>query len=123
MDGLVGIVGNLITETNGAPEAVWAAVREHIRTDPAILLEAWDDLTDLGSDARPYAKEQARQAQQLVDDVLHAIGDAAGDRGRDPSPVARGLVVLMAREIAEYRRGRRATSRAARRGRRAGRGR
>lgn len=120
MDGLVAIVGNLITETNGAPEAVWAAVREHIRTDPGILLDAWDDLTDLGSDARPYAKEQATQARQLVNDVLHAIGDAAGDRWRDLSPVARGLVVLMAREIAEHKR-ERSTARAARR--RPGRGR
>jgi hypothetical protein len=132
MDGLAAIVWNLITETNGAREAVWAAVREHIRTDPRILLDAWDDLTDLGSDARPHVKEEVTQAQQLVDDVLHAIGDAAGDRGRDVSPVARGLVVLMAREIVAYKQGRKATARAprvasrprvARRGRRPGRGR
>jgi hypothetical protein len=123
MDGLVAIVWNLITETNGAPEAVWAAVREHIRTDPGILLDAWDELTDLGSDARPHVTEQATQARQLVNDVLHAIGDAAGDRWHDLGPVAGGLVVLMAREIAEYKRGRRATSRAARRSRPPGRGR
>jgi hypothetical protein len=132
MDGLAAIVWNLITETNGAPEAVWAAVREHIRTDPGILLDAWDELTDLGSDARPHVKEQVTQAQQLVNDVLHAIGDAAGDRRRDQSPVARGLVVLMAREIVAYKQGRKATARAprvasrprvARRGRRPGRGR
>ncbi len=114
MDGLVAIVWNLITETNGAPEAVWAAVREHIRTDPGILLDAWDDLADLGSDARPHVNEQVTQAQQLVNDVLHAIGDAAGDRGRDLSPVARGLVVLMAREIVAYKQGRKATARAPR---------
>ena len=123
MDGLAAIVWNLITETNGAPEAVWAAVREHIRTDPGILLDAWDELTDLGADARPHVKDQVAQAQQLVTDVLHAIGDAAGDRRRDLGPVARGLVVLMAREIVAYKQGRRATSRAARRGRRPGRAR
>jgi hypothetical protein len=123
MDGLAVIVWNLITETNGAPEAVWAAVREHIRTDPGILLDAWDELTDLGAEARPHVKEQVTQAQQLVTDVLHAIGDAAGDRRRDLGPVARGLVVLMAREIVAYKQGRRATSRAARRGRRPGRAR
>jgi hypothetical protein len=132
MDGLVGIVWNLFTETNGAPEAVWAAVREHIRTDPGILLDAWDELTDLGSDARPHGKDQVTQAQRLVNDVLHAIGDAAGDRGRDLGPVARGLVVLMAREIVAYKQGRKATARApraparprvARRGQRPGRGR
>ena len=123
MDGLAAIVWNLITETNGAPEAVWAAVREHIRTDPGILLDAWDELTDLGAHARPHVKEQVTQAQQLVTDVLHAIGDAAGDRRRDLSPVARGLVVLMAREIVAYKQGRKATSRAARRARRPGRAR
>jgi len=123
MDGLAAIVWNLITETNGAPEAVWAAVREHIRTDPGILLDAWDELTDLGADARPHVKDQVAQAQQLVTDVLHAIGDAAGDRRRDLGPVARGLVVLMAREIVAYKQGRKATSRAARRGRRPGRAR
>jgi hypothetical protein len=123
MDGLAAIVWNLITETNGAPEAVWAAMREHIRTDPGILLDAWDELTDLGAEARPHVREQVTQAQQLVTDVLHAIGDAAGDRRRDLGPVARGLVVLMAREIVAYKQGRRATSRAARRGRRPGRAR
>jgi len=109
MDGLVAIVWNLIMETNGAPDAVWAAVREHIRTDPAILLDAWDELVDLGSDARPHVTEQVTQARQLVNDVLRAIGDAAGDRGRDLSAVARGLVVLMAREIVAYKQGRKAT--------------
>jgi hypothetical protein len=123
MEGLAAIVWNLITETNGAPEAVWAAVREHIRTDPGILLDAWDELADLGVDARPHVKDQLTQAQQLVNDVLHAIGDAAGDRRRDPGPVARGLVVLMAREIVAYKQGRRAPSRTARRGRRPGRAR
>jgi len=123
MDGLVAIVWNLITETNGAPEVVWAAVCEHIRTDPGILLDAWDELTDLGSDARLAVKEQVTQARALVNDVLHAIGDAAGDRWHDLGPVAGGLVVLVAREIAEYKRGRRATARAARRSRRPGRGR
>jgi hypothetical protein len=131
MDGLVGIVWNLITETNGAPEAVRAAVREHIRTDPAILLDAWDELADLGSDARPHVKEQVTQAQQLVNDVLHAIGDAAGDRWSAVSPVARGLVVLLAREIVAYKQGRKAAARparvpsrsqVARQGRRPGRG-
>jgi hypothetical protein len=78
---------------------------EHIRTDPVILLDAWDDLADLGSNARPHVKEQVTQAQQLVNDVLHAIGDAAGDRGRAVSPVARGLVVLLAREIVAYKQG------------------
>ncbi len=114
MDGLVRIVWNLVTETNGVSEVVWTAVREHIRTDPGILLDAWDELADLGLDARPHGKAQVTQARQLVNDVLHAIGDAAGDRGRDLSAVARGLVVLMAREVAEYERRRRATSRAAR---------
>jgi hypothetical protein len=132
MDGLVTIISNLIIETNGAPEAVWAAVREHIRTDPGILLDAWDELADLGSDARPHGTEQVTQARQLVGDVLHAIGDAAGDRGRDLTPVARGLVVLIAREIVAYKQGRKTTARAPRvpsrprvprRGRRPGRGR
>jgi hypothetical protein len=116
MDGLAAIVWNLITETSGAPGAVWAAVQEHIRTDPAILLDAWDEVADLGVDANPHAKAQLAQARQLVSDVLHAIGGAAGDRGRDLGAVARGLVVLTAREIAEYRRGRRAAAPARRRG-------
>ncbi|HSE05735.1 MAG TPA: hypothetical protein VLK35_16420 [Methylomirabilota bacterium] len=111
MDDLVTIVCNLITETNGAREAVWAAMREHIRTDPAILLDAWDGVTDLGSEAGPHGKEQLTQAQQLVNDVLHAIGDAAGHRWRDVNPVARGLVVLVAREIAAYKQGRQAAAR------------
>jgi len=128
---LAAIVWNLITETNGARGAVWAAVREHIRTDPGILLDAWDDLTDLGSDAKPHVTEQLAQARELVNDVLHAIGDAAGGRGRDLSAVARGLVVLVAREIVAYKQGRQATARArrvpsrprvARRGQRPGRG-
>jgi len=130
MDGLAGIVWNLVTETNGAPGAVWAAVREHLRTDPGILLDAWEELADLGLDARPHDKEQVTQARQLVDDVLHAVGDAAGDRGGDPAPVARGLVVLVEREIVAYRQGRKATRGAASRprtarrgGRRPGRGR
>ena len=114
MDGLVAIVWNLITETNGVPETVWAAVQEHIRTDPGILLDAWDELADMGSAARPHVKEQVTQARQLVDDVLHAVGDAAGDRARDAGPVARGLVVLMAREIVAYKQGRRATARPSR---------
>jgi hypothetical protein len=92
------------------------------------LLDAWDELTDLGSDARPHVKEQVTQAQQLANDVLHAIGDAAGDRWGDLSPVARGLVVLMVREIVAYKQGRKTTARAsrprvARRGQRPGRGR
>jgi hypothetical protein len=129
MDGLVTIVCNLITETNGDPEAVWAAMREHIRTDPGILLDAWDGVTDLGSSARPHVKEQVAQAQQLVNDVLHAIGDAAGNRWRDVDPVARGLVVLVAREIVAHKQGRQAAGRGpsrprmGRRGKRPGRGR
>jgi hypothetical protein len=96
------------------------------------LLDAWDELRDVGSDARPHGTEQVTQAQQLVNDVLHAIGDAAGDRGRDLSLVVRGLVVLMAREIVAYKQGRKAAVRAprvpsrprvARRGQRPGRGR
>ena len=132
MDGLAAIVWNLITETSGAREAVWAAVREHIRTDPGILLDAWDELADLGLDARPHVTEEVTQARQLVNDVLHAIGGAAGGRGRDLSSVARGLVVLMAREIVAYKQGRKAAARAprvssrprvARRGQRPGRSR
>jgi hypothetical protein len=123
MDGLVAIVWNLVTETSADPQAVWAALREHIRTDPGILLDAWDGLAELGSDARPHVTEQVTQARQLVDDVLHAIGDAAGDRRLGAAAVAGGLVVLMAREIAEHRQGRKGRPRAARRGRRPGRGR
>lgn len=129
MDGLVTIVCNLITETNGAPEAVWAAMQDHIRTDPGILLDAWDEVTDLGSAARPHVKEQVTQAQQLANDVLHAIGDAAGNRRRDVDSVARGLVVLVAREIVAYKQGRQAAGRVpsrrpmGRRDRRPGRGR
>ena len=108
MDGLVAIVWNLITETNGAPEAVWDAVREHIRTDPGILIDAWDELAGLGAEARPHARDRVEQSRRLVNDVLLAVGDVARDRWRDLSPVARGLVVLVAREILEYRRGRRA---------------
>jgi hypothetical protein len=78
------------------------------------LLDAWDELTDLGSDAGPHVKAQVTQARQLVSDMLHATGDAAGDRWRDLSPVARGLVVLMAREIVAYKQGRKATARAPR---------
>jgi hypothetical protein len=63
------------------------------------LLDTWDDLTDPGSDARPHVKEQVTQARQRVNDVLHAIGDAAGDRWRDVNLAARGLVVLMERGI------------------------
>jgi hypothetical protein len=111
MDGLVAIVWNLITETNGAPEAVWDAVREHVRTDPGILIDAWDELVGLGAEARPHAKERVEQSRRLVNDVLLAVGDVARDRWRDLSPVARGLVVLVAREILEYRRGRRAAGR------------
>jgi hypothetical protein len=118
MDELVAIVRNLITEINGAPEAVWAAVLEHIRTDPAILLDAWDELAELGSDARPPVKGQVTQARQLVNDVVHAIGDAAGEGGRQVGAVARGLVVLTGREIVEYTWERRTTSRPASRGRR-----
>jgi hypothetical protein len=95
------------------------------------LLDAWDELRDLGSDARPHRTEQVTQAQQLVNDVLHAIGAAAGDRGRDLSSVARGLVVLMARETVACKQGRKAPpaprvasrQRVARRGQRPGRGR
>lgn len=111
MDGLVAIVWNLITETNGAPEPVWDAVREHVRTDPGILIDAWDELAGLGAEARPHARERVEQARRLVNDVLLAVGDVARDRWRDLSPVARGLVVLVAREILEYRRGRRAAGR------------
>jgi hypothetical protein len=132
MDGLAAIVWNLITETSGAPTAVWAAVQEHIRTDPAILLDAWDELADLGADANPHATAQLAQASRLVADVLRAIGDAVGDRGGERDPVARGLLALVTREIAAYKQGRRTTARprpgrsrprAPRRGRRPGRGR
>lgn len=108
MDGMAAIVWNLITETSGAPEAVWDAVREHVRTDPGILIDAWDELADLGAEARPHATERVEEARRLVNEVLLAVGDVARDRWRDLSPVARGLVVLVAREIVEYRRGRRA---------------
>jgi len=131
MEGLAGIVWNLITETSGAPDAVWPAIRQHVRTDPLILLDAWDELADLGTDAAPHT-EQAVQARQLVAEVLHAIGDAAGARGRNLDAVAAGLVALVAREIAAYRQERKVTGRprrrptsprAAHRGRRPGRGR
>jgi hypothetical protein len=111
MDGLVAIVWNLITETNGAPQAVWDAVQEHVRTDPGSVIDAWDEHAGLGAEARPHARDRVEQSRRLVNDVLLAVGDVARDRWRDLSPVARGLVVLVAREILEYRRGRRAGGR------------
>ena len=123
MDELVGIVRNLITEVNGAPEAVWAAVLEHIRTDPAILLDAWSELGELGAAVSPHVRGQVTQARQLVADLLHALGEAAGERGREVSAVARGLVLVTRREIVEYTWERRTTPRPASRGRRRGRAR
>jgi hypothetical protein len=122
MDGLAAIVWNLITETSGAQRAVWAAVQEHIRTDPAILLDAWGELADLGAEGTPHAKVPLAQARQLVSDVLRAIGDAIGDRGRELDPVARGLLALVSREVAAYKQGRRTAARP-HRGRPPGRGR
>jgi hypothetical protein len=123
MDELVAIVRNLITEVNGAPEAVWAAVLEHIRTDPAILLDGWNELAELGAAVSPLARGQVAQARQLVSDVLHALGAAADERGPEASAVARGLVIITRREIVEYTWERRTTPRPASRGRRRGRAR
>ena len=42
MDGLAAIVTDLITETDGSPEAGRVPGREHIRTDPGLLIDGRD---------------------------------------------------------------------------------
>jgi len=92
-------VRRAVRELHGVPHEILGALERQIREDPGLLLDAWHELKRAGRDTDRIVNRHVVRASAIVGDVLRALGREAGDRWRDQSDVAKGLVALLAEEL------------------------
>jgi hypothetical protein len=105
VEGFAGFretIRRAVRQLNGAPNDVLEAVEHHIRVHHEVLLTAWDELRQRGAAVTHVTKSEYDRSCQLVNEVLSANGTGVAAIWRDPDPVAKALVALIAQEVTAY---------------------
>jgi hypothetical protein len=105
VEGFAGfreVVRRAVRRLDGAPNDVLEAVEHHIRAHHELLLAAWDELRLRGAAVTHVTKSEYDRSCQLVNEVLPATGKDVAAIWRDPDPVAKALVDLIAQEVTAY---------------------
>lgn len=93
-----------VRQLDGAPNDVLEAVANHIRVHHDLLLPAWDELRHRGAAVVHLTTSECDRSSQLVNDVLQASGKDVPAIWRDPQPVAKAFIDLIAQEVNAYQR-------------------
>ncbi|HEY7364714.1 MAG TPA: hypothetical protein VIE37_11450 [Methylomirabilota bacterium] len=93
-----------VRQLNGAPNDVLGAVENHMRVQQELLLAAWDELRHRGAAVTQVTRSEYDRSCQLVNEVLSAKGKDIAPIWRDPHPVAKALIDLIAQEVAAHHR-------------------
>ncbi|MGH7323497.1 MAG: hypothetical protein ACREJ9_02485 [Candidatus Rokuibacteriota bacterium] len=107
VEGFAGfreVVRRAVRQLNGAPTDVLEAVENHMRGHHELLLAAWDELRHRGAAVTHVTKSEYDRSCQLVNDVLQAKGQDVAAIWRDPHPVAKAFIDLIAQEVKAYQR-------------------
>ncbi|MGH7309284.1 MAG: hypothetical protein ACREK6_11370 [Candidatus Rokuibacteriota bacterium] len=93
-----------VRQLDGAPDGVLAAVEDHMRVHHELLLAAWDELRHRGAAVTHLTTSEYDRSCRLVNDVLQASGKDVRAIWRDPQPVAKAFIDLIAQEVKTYQR-------------------
>jgi hypothetical protein len=118
VEGFAGFrefVRRVVGQFDGAPDEVLEAVEDHLRVHHELLLAAWDEMRHRGAAVAHVTKSDYDRSCQLVNEVLQAKGQGIAAIWRDPDPVAKALIDLIAQEVNAYQRTSDADSRPRRR--------
>jgi hypothetical protein len=105
VEGFAGfreVIRRAVRQLNGAPNDVLETVENHIRVDHELLLAAWDELRLRGAAVIHVTESEYDRSCQLVNEVLPAKGKEVAAIWRDPDPVAKALVDLIAQEVTAF---------------------
>ena len=105
VEGFAGfreVIHRAVRQLNGAPNDVFEAVENHVRLHYDLLLAAWDELRHRGAAVTHVTESEYDRSCQLVNDVLQAKGKDVAAIWRDPAPVAKALIDLIAQEVKAY---------------------
>jgi aminoglycoside/choline kinase family phosphotransferase len=98
------VIHRAVNQRNEAHNDVLEDVEHHLRVHHELLLAAWDELRHRGAAVTHVTKSEYDRTCQLVNDVLQAKGKDVAAIWRDPHPVAKALIVLIAQEVKAYQR-------------------
>lgn len=93
-----------VRQLDGAPTDVLEAVENHMRVHHELLLAAWDELRHRGAAVTRVTGSEYDRSCQLVNEVLSAKGRDIAAIWRDPHPVAKALIDLIAQEVEAHHR-------------------
>src|SRR5262245_17205765 len=94
----------MVTGADGDSSAVMVMLAHEFRANPSQLFAAWEELAASGSLERRRIPETVVSALEVVHDAVVALGAPESDRYQGLMNVARGVVDLAARAIANYHR-------------------
>jgi hypothetical protein len=94
----------MVTGADGDTDAVMVMLAHEFRANSSQLFAAWDALGASGSLERRRVPERVASALEVVHDAVVALGVPESDRYQGLMSVARGIVDLMARQLANYHR-------------------
>src|SRR5213594_2573829 len=97
VEGFAGfreVIRRAVRQLNGAPNDVLEAVENHVRVHQELVLGAWDELRQRGAAVTRVTKAEYDRSCQLVNDIAVIW--------RDPHPVAKALIKLIAQEVKAY---------------------
>jgi len=96
------VIHRAVCQLDGAPQDVLEAVQNHVRVHQELVLGAWDELRQRGAAVTRVTKAEYDRSCQLVNDILQAKGNDIAVIWRDPHPVAKALIELIAQEVKAY---------------------
>lgn len=96
------LIRRAVRRLDGAPNDVLEAVEKHVRLHQELVLAAWDELRQRGAAVTHVTKSDHDRSCQLVNDALQANGKDVAAMWRDPDPVAKALIDLVAQEVKAY---------------------
>jgi hypothetical protein len=105
VEGFVGlreVIRRAVRQLDGAPNDMLEAVENHVRVHQELVIDAWDELRQRGAAVTHVSKSAYDRYRQLVNDVLQANGKDIPAIWRDPHPVAKALIDLIAQEVKAY---------------------
>ena len=105
VEGFAGfreIIHRVVRQLDGASSDVFEAVENYVRLDYDLLFAAWDELRHRGAAVTHVTESEYDRSCQLVNEVLQAKGNDVAAVWRDPTPVAKALIALIAQEMTAY---------------------
>jgi hypothetical protein len=81
-----------------APDLLWSVLANDLITQPDLLLGAWEELKELGSQSRDRESASVEAARELVNEVLIRDLPFPASEWRNVVAVALGMVDVIARE-------------------------